>query len=778
MVQRKPDPPPQPKRVPKYDESVRVRYNSTLSREFEKKTGSSTSSGNDSDQPLTSVARSFSVMAIFVVFIIIMVNFVIIFSALVIVTPELLTEHHAEMQSEIPFELDNSIPIIRDVTITTSNSTYMFNSQTEVSTLILEQGEIFKINLDAFDNNLAEVTASISSQTSILKYLTVKGFYQIYFAAPITTGTFELELNARDLSGNGAEFIIPLQVISTEKPVIYLTNFGAEFILHSGSIIKANVLHDETYQIEYIRTDPQLRVTSSALNSPYLISTSGWLEGLHSLVITAFDGSGNSNTLSYIVTVDNKQPDISKTKITSLTPDRKNVFGLKLPENNYYRGEIVKISARVSDPNIKSVGMEFISNRKFPTSDSGEEQKIKMTGELKFNPNSYEFELITSLPTKAAKYQFNLTACDYAGNNCSSEKTEISVAEITYEAMPVPIIELNSPFTSGILSPTSNLTFSTRYGDIDKLSYTYSNGTTELSPGTLFFTSDLEAGNYTLKIHSTRSWYFYDYVFITLPLPPFLFGLFPVYGLGIVIFFFFIASVIIISTIMLLRNNGKDYLKKLSNFMYKFETPSLKSNNAIILIAQFFLAILFLNVLYSLILSLFEITPHVPAFGEQPTWMQLYNFASASAWEEIISRTLLIGVPLLFFHVLLDCQEKPGWKYLIGGNFKLKTIPVILIIFSALVFGFAHSPGWDYWKVFTSTVSGLAFGYLFLRKGLYASVILHFTINYLTMPLQVAGDPPVLVLIFDIVLFLMIFIGAMFFIYYIKRIYEFLTKQI
>jgi hypothetical protein len=382
------------------------------------------------------------------------------------------------------------------------------------------------------------------------------------------------------------------------------------------------------------------------------------------------------------------------------------------------------------------------------------------------------------MPTEASEYQFNLTACDHAGNNCSSEKIEISVAKITFEAMPVPLIELNTPITSGTVSPFTNLTFSTKYGEFDEFSYTSTNGTTILSPGNRFSTSELSAGNYTLKIHSLNSWYIRDYVFITLPIPPFLFGLFPVYGFGLVIFFFFIAAVIILSTIMLLQKNGKDYLHQLSNFMYKFEAPSLRTENAIILVAQFFLAIWFLNVLYSLVLSLFEITPHVPAFGEQPTWMQLYNFASASAWEEIISRTLLIGIPLLFFHILLDQQEKPGWRYLIGGDFKLTGIPVILIIFSALVFGFAHAPGWDYWKVFTSTASGLAFGYLFIRKGLYASVMLHFTINYLSMPLEVASDPPALVLIFDIVLFLLIFVGAMFFIYYIKRIYEFLTKQI
>ena len=72
----------------------------------------------------------------------------------------------------------------------------------------------------------------------------------------------------------------------------------------------------------------------------------------------------------------------------------------------------------------------------------------------------------------------------------------------------------------------------------------------------------------------------------------------------------------------------------------------------------------------------------------------------------------------------------------------------------------------------------MAFGYLFLRKGLYASVILHFTINYLTMPLQVAGDPPALVQIFDVVLFLLIFIGAILFFYYIIRIYKFFVGEL
>jgi hypothetical protein len=329
-----------------------------------------------------------------------------------------------------------------------------------------------------------------------------------------------------------------------------------------------------------------------------------------------------------------------------------------------------------------------------------------------------------------------------------------------------------------MISNSTTLTFITEYGDIDELFYTTTNGTAILAPDQKFDASELKPGNYTLNVHSTRSAYFSDIIFITLPLPPFLFGLFLIYGFGLVIYFFFIASIIIISTILLISKNGKNYISQLSKFISRSEAPPLKSDNAIILIAQFFLAILFLNILYSLILSLFEITPHVPAFGEQPTWMLLYNFASASAWEEIISRSLLIGVPLLFLHIIMDKKDKPGWKYITGGDFKLTSIPIILIVFSALVFGFAHAPGWDYWKVFTSSVSGLAFGYLFLRKGLYASVILHFTINYLTMPLQIAGDPPALVLIFDIVVFLLIFVGALFFFYYIWRIYKFLVGEV
>jgi len=91
---------------------------------------------------------------------------------------------------------------------------------------------------------------------------------------------------------------------------------------------------------------------------------------------------------------------------------------------------------------------------------------------------------------------------------------------------------------------------------------------------------------------------------------------------------------------------------------------------------------------------------------------------------------------------------------------------------SSALFGAAHAPGWGWWKVLPAMVAGLAFGYLFLRHGLGASIIAHFVNDYAStlVYMNVGG---VGLDLFVSVLFLALAIaGSGFFVWYILHAWE------
>ncbi len=104
--------------------------------------------------------------------------------------------------------------------------------------------------------------------------------------------------------------------------------------------------------------------------------------------------------------------------------------------------------------------------------------------------------------------------------------------------------------------------------------------------------------------------------------------------------------------------------------------------------------------------------------------------ADAAVWEEVIVRMAFIGVPMA---VLALCHlRKDFWKYLLGG-FGMSRLSVVLILVSALVFGFGHLSGWGFWKVLPTTITGIALGYLYVRFGIHVSIAFHFLVDYMAI---------------------------------------------
>ncbi|MCL2295712.1 MAG: CPBP family glutamic-type intramembrane protease [Methanomassiliicoccaceae archaeon] len=140
-------------------------------------------------------------------------------------------------------------------------------------------------------------------------------------------------------------------------------------------------------------------------------------------------------------------------------------------------------------------------------------------------------------------------------------------------------------------------------------------------------------------------------------------------------------------------------------------------------------AMLLINIIVTFLTMASGSDVNVPDFGDEVE--QMFGMANAAFWEEIIARVLYIGIPMVFISLIVT-KKKESLKCLFGG-FGMSKTAIVLIIISGIIFGLAHYPGWDdqLWKVVTAGLMGIFLGYIFVRFGLYASILLHFINDYL-----------------------------------------------
>src|SRR3990170_1239636 len=210
----------------------------------------------------------------------------------------------------------------------------------------------------------------------------------------------------------------------------------------------------------------------------------------------------------------------------------------------------------------------------------------------------------------------------------------------------------------------------------------------------------------------------------------------------------------------------------------------LGSRSAFLATGQVFLALFFFQGLYLFVLWLSGFEPAVPSFpGSAPPWYEYFALTNASVYEEIVTRWLYIGLPLFFGAVFLSFASRSEadraslgrsprvsvWRHLVGGTITrdspqaLIVLAAILLVGSSAVFGLAHVPSWGWWKFLPTFVAGLGLGYLFLRHGLLAAVLLHFATDYLAaLALLAESDLGAQVLI-GLLILVIIGLGILFF---------------
>ena len=253
-------------------------------------------------------------------------------------------------------------------------------------------------------------------------------------------------------------------------------------------------------------------------------------------------------------------------------------------------------------------------------------------------------------------------------------------------------------------------------------------------------------------------------LFVILPV---VVDLFQISGYALVAYYFFLIAAIVASCLWIFLTS-LSYFKKEARMAADSRRHSSMFDTLGLLFATFFFSVL----IALLAQPSSDEVPTISDFSET-----LFLLANASVWEELVTRVLLIGVPLLIWGLLRSSHKNKVQSYFLGGGFRMNLPEVTLILVSSTVFGFAHfESGWGAWKIIPTTVAGLAFGYLFLKHGLAAAIMMHFATDYLSLPVE-AYNSIGLEIVTGLGILLWVAFGAVFFVYYTTRVAEYLTGR-
>ena len=188
-------------------------------------------------------------------------------------------------------------------------------------------------------------------------------------------------------------------------------------------------------------------------------------------------------------------------------------------------------------------------------------------------------------------------------------------------------------------------------------------------------------------------------------------------GMGAVLFWVFISLTAMVCTAVFLWKS-KD--------AFKFDSPEYMENTKrtpLFWMGLLFGSSLLLEVILNGIFTMIGMGIETPGGLVDLTLEEaLMLFTEAAVWEELMFRVLLFGLPVVIVGYAL--KEKGSWKHLFGG-FGSSKLTVVLLIFSTILFSVAHADSWGFMKIFTVAIGGFMLGYVYMRFGLYASIVCH-----------------------------------------------------
>lgn len=173
------------------------------------------------------------------------------------------------------------------------------------------------------------------------------------------------------------------------------------------------------------------------------------------------------------------------------------------------------------------------------------------------------------------------------------------------------------------------------------------------------------------------------------------------------------------------------FLKSLSSIISfgKYHTQS----NYMFDVTKWFSILVLISALINFIQEKFSIETIPPLI--ENNLIQFFYVSLAPLLEELGFRLLIIGIPLFVIY-----SHKSSAKYFIKCLWNPSTLDIydskksiFLIVFVGIVFGFAHivlGESWSEGKFAQATASGIILGWVYVRYGFVASLLIHWATNY------------------------------------------------
>ncbi len=161
-------------------------------------------------------------------------------------------------------------------------------------------------------------------------------------------------------------------------------------------------------------------------------------------------------------------------------------------------------------------------------------------------------------------------------------------------------------------------------------------------------------------------------------------------------------------------------------------------NSSLYRISEFFALNLFLSYIYIYLIGVIGHPIKSPISPSPSDFVaNFFSLTNAGLYEELITRVVFIGIPLFVYYAGTSHgirsrtrpKRLPWWRLLWGGGYKFGKPEIIVLVISSVIFGIAHAGSWDASKIPQAALGGVFLGVLYMRFGLYADVLFHFSID-------------------------------------------------
>lgn len=106
---------------------------------------------------------------------------------------------------------------------------------------------------------------------------------------------------------------------------------------------------------------------------------------------------------------------------------------------------------------------------------------------------------------------------------------------------------------------------------------------------------------------------------------------------------------------------------------------------------------------------------------EMESYDLMASMMCAGPSEELMCRVGLIGIPVF----LVCCYHHRGSVKDIFGGFGMSRTAMVFLTISSVVFGLLHLDGWSLMKFPDTFITGMLFGYVYIKYGLHTIIFMH-----------------------------------------------------